>query len=188
MPTLFTVIAYWSWAVLYLVWFVGYFSRKSRASTSNIALQIPSTVLIVLCFTLLFNPRSTLPHQLTPQIPIFSVIGLVLDLAGVAFAIWARLTIGSNWSGLVLEVKEGHELVQTGPYALVRHPIYTGFVFATFGTAMTLGTAASYVGFLAGLLGFLVRIHVEEGLMATQFGDTHVQYRKRTKRLIPWIW
>jgi protein-S-isoprenylcysteine O-methyltransferase Ste14 len=85
-------------------------------------------------------------------------------------------------------VKEGHELVQKGPYAIVRHPIYTGFLLAIFGTTLTLGTFASYVGFVAGAIALVTRIGLEERLMREQFGDSHDAYRRRTKKLIPFVW
>ena len=189
MRTPFTVVAYWSWAVLLAVWLPGYFTAKKTSRAPNPARQIPTSMLLVVCFALLFNPRVFgLRAQLTPQTDVFGWIGVAIDVIGIAVAIWARLTLGNNWAGLIMSVKEDHELVQAGPYAIVRHPIYTGFLLAIFGTALTIGTIASYVGFAAGALAFVIRIDVEERLMAEQFGDSHDIYRRRTKKLIPFVW
>ena len=109
-------------------------------------------------------------------------------VAGVGFAIWARLALGRNWSGLVMTVREGPQLVQSGPYALVRHPIYSGMFAAILGTALTIGTLASWLAVAAGLAGILIRVEVEERLMATEFGAAHAVYRARTKKLVPFVW
>jgi protein-S-isoprenylcysteine O-methyltransferase Ste14 len=189
MRTPFTVAAYWSWALLLAVWLPGYFTAKKTSRTPDLAVQIPTSVLLLVCFVLLFNPRILgMSARLTPQTEPLGWIGVVIDLAGVAFAIWARMTLGSNWSGLVMTVKEGHELVQTGPYAIVRHPIYTGLLLAIFGTALTLGTLASYIGLVAGLIALLIRVRFEDRLMHERFGDLHEAYYRRTKTLVPFIW
>jgi len=109
-------------------------------------------------------------------------------LAGVAFAVWARVVLGHNWSGLVMMVRDGHQLVQRGPYAIVRHPIYTGMFFAILGTALTIGTLASWLAVASGLAGILIRVDVEERLMASEFGEAHAAYRQRTRKFIPFIW
>ena len=189
METRYTAIAYGSWLALVLVWLPGYFASKRNASMRSPALQLQATALLVICFLLLFNPHlSGLDRQVTPRSGMLGMAGLVLDLAGVGFAIWARLVLGRNWSGMVMTVKEGHELVQSGPYALLRHPIYTGLISAVLGTALTLGTLASYLGVAAGLAALLIRVGVEERLMSEQFGANHAAYRQRTKKLIPFLW
>jgi protein-S-isoprenylcysteine O-methyltransferase Ste14 len=85
-------------------------------------------------------------------------------------------------------VREGHQLVQTGPYAIVRHPIYTGMFAAILGATLTLGTLASWIAVAAGLFGILLRVDVEERLMASEFGAAHADYRARTRKLIPFVW
>ncbi|HXY89159.1 MAG TPA: isoprenylcysteine carboxylmethyltransferase family protein [Xanthobacteraceae bacterium] len=185
----FTAIAYWSWLVLFLVWMFGYRDSKRAINAPNLLLQIPVTALVIFGFVLLFNPRIYgLGAPVTPRNAVLGMIGLALDLAGVAFAIWARLTLGSNWSGMVMTTKEGHELVQTGPYAIVRHPIYAGFLLAMLGTALTIGTTASYLGFVASLVAFMIRVMIEDRLMRDHFGKAHEAYQQRTKRLIPYVW
>jgi protein-S-isoprenylcysteine O-methyltransferase Ste14 len=194
MRTQFTAIAFWSWIAIPLVWVPGYFTRKRTASTPHLALQVPASALIVICFLLLFRPVLFRPGALglevaiTPQTPLLGAIGLALDLVGIALAIWARLALGSNWSGIVVGTQEEHELVQTGPYALVRHPIYSGLLLAIVGTALTLGRLGSYVAVVTGLVALLIRIEVEERLMQQQFGEAHRAYRQRTWKLIPFVW
>jgi len=188
MRTQFTVII-WSWVVLFLVWLPGYFTRRRTSEVPNLTVQVPATALLVICFVLLFKPRAFgLGLPITPQTPLLGWIGVALDLVGVAFAIWARLSLGRNWSGMVVTAQEGQDLVQTGPYAITRHPIYAGFLLAIVGTAVTLGTLASYLGVAAGTVGLLIRVHLEEELMRERFGEAHAAYRQRTAKLVPFIW
>jgi protein-S-isoprenylcysteine O-methyltransferase Ste14 len=189
MTSHFTIVAYWSWLAIGLVWLRGYFASKRASAIPNLALQIPASALLVAGFTLLFNPGShLLSQQITPHVALLGIIGLALDLLGVAFAIWARLALGTNWSGMVMTIKQGHELVQTGPYAIVRHPIYAGFLLAMTGTALTIGTLSSYLGLAAGLAAMMMRVRIEENLMSEQFCETHEAYRRQTSKLIPFVW
>jgi protein-S-isoprenylcysteine O-methyltransferase Ste14 len=91
-------------------------------------------------------------------------IGAALTVAGIAFATWARFHIGRNWSGFVT-VKEGHTLVRTGPYALVRHPIYTGLLLAVLSTAIVHGAVKGLIGFALLLIEWKRKSLVEERLM-----------------------
>jgi protein-S-isoprenylcysteine O-methyltransferase Ste14 len=189
----FTLLAWGAWCVLFVVWLGGQvadgrpFSDPRRAP--YLALQIPASVLLAVAFALLLRPNARgLGTQITPHDAVFGALGVALGLAGIAFAIWARLVLGRNWSGMVMQVREHHELVQHGPYALVRHPIYTGLLLGIVGTALTLGTLASYLGVAVGLVALLLRVEIEERLMAGEFGATHDDYRRRTRKLIPFVW
>jgi protein-S-isoprenylcysteine O-methyltransferase Ste14 len=193
MKSPFTLIAVAAWCVLCAVWLVGYLTRwrgpRAAGTDAQLWLQFPASCLLMICFALMFNAHVRgLRFPLTPPTAVPGTIGAALALAGVAFASWARLALGRNWSGLVMTVREGHQLVQTGPYALVRHPIYSGMFAAILGTALTIGTLASWLAVAAGLAGILIRVEVEERLMATEFGAAHAAYRERTKKLIPLVW
>jgi protein-S-isoprenylcysteine O-methyltransferase Ste14 len=189
MQSQFTVLAYWSWLVLALVWLPGYFLSKSTSTVPNLALQIPATALLVISFVFLLDPwMRFLNLPITPQDTPFGIVGLALDLAGVGFAIWARLILGANWSGIVVTAKQGHELVQTGPYAIVRHPIYAGILLAMIGTALTEGRLASYIGLLAGFVAIMIRVGIEEQLMSRHFPTTYEAYQRRTSKLVPFVW
>jgi protein-S-isoprenylcysteine O-methyltransferase Ste14 len=113
-------------------------------------------------------------------------IGVVLCMLGVAFAIWARNVLGENWSGAP-QIKEGHELIQAGPYRLVRHPIYTGILLAMFGTGFGFGRIQSLVLFLFCFAALWLKLKVEESLMSQQFPEAYPAYRKKTKALIPYL-
>jgi protein-S-isoprenylcysteine O-methyltransferase Ste14 len=113
-------------------------------------------------------------------------IGIALCAGGVAFAIWARRTLGRNWSGNP-SIKEGHELIEACPYRPARHPIYTGILTAVIGTLIGGGKVREII-ILAGSLAILwVKIRVEETLMMRQFPQAYPEYKKRTRALIPFV-
>jgi protein-S-isoprenylcysteine O-methyltransferase Ste14 len=113
-------------------------------------------------------------------------IGALLTAIGVAFSCWARARLGRNWSATVT-VKHDHELIRGGPYALVRHPIYTGMLLAVLGTAIAIG---EWRGLLALLIAFVAlwrKLRLEERYMSETFGDSYRVYRAQTKALIPYL-
>jgi protein-S-isoprenylcysteine O-methyltransferase Ste14 len=113
-------------------------------------------------------------------------IGALLTGIGLAFSVWARVHLGRNWSATV-SVKQDHELVRSGPYALVRHPIYTGMLLGLLGTALALG---EWRGLLALLIVFAAlwrKLRLEERWMSETFGETYQRYRAHTAALIPYL-
>ena len=112
------------------------------------------------------------------------MVGALLTVAGVAFAIWARRHIGKNWSAQVTIRKE-HELIRSGPYARIRHPIYTGLLFAVAGTAIAIGEYRAVVAFAVIAIGFVVKAKREEAFLATQFGPVFDEHRRQTGFFLP---
>jgi protein-S-isoprenylcysteine O-methyltransferase Ste14 len=112
-------------------------------------------------------------------------VGVGLCLLGFGFAVWARVHIGRNW-GMPMSLREGHELVTSGPYAYVRHPIYSGLMLAMIGSAFTVGLVLLLILPLY-LVYFLVSARSEEKTMLAQFPEAYPGYRRRTKMLIPFV-
>jgi len=134
-----------------------------------------------------------LPHlpifhflNFAPVNPVLSSIGIILCAAGMALLVWARRHLGRNWSQTVA-AKIGHELVTSGPYRYVRHPMYAGGLVACVGSAMVCGGAWIFLLVILGTL-FLWRVGAEDRLMAQQFPNEYPDYKKRTKALIPFVW
>jgi len=100
------------------------------------------------------------------------------------FAIWARSTIGKDWSAEV-QIKQGHELIRTGPYRMIRHPIYTGLLVAVAGTAIATGQVRSILGFLIILFGFIRKAKKEESFLSAEFGAAFAEHRRRTGFFLP---
>jgi protein-S-isoprenylcysteine O-methyltransferase Ste14 len=111
-------------------------------------------------------------------------IGVALVIAGLAFAIWARVHLGGNWSGTVT-IKQGHELIRSGPYAYVRHPIYTGLITALLGTTLASGTVHAAIGLAIIAVSFVHKSRIEEGFMRETFPGAYQRYSAEVPALIP---
>ena len=112
--------------------------------------------------------------------------GAAVTAGGLMFSVWARRHLGNNWSQSVT-IKEDHELITSGPYAVVRHPIYTGLLAAFAGSAMARG---EWRGVLAVVLVTIVlwrKLRLEEEWMQSQFGDAYKTYAHRVRRLVPYV-
>jgi protein-S-isoprenylcysteine O-methyltransferase Ste14 len=101
-------------------------------------------------------------------------------------AIWSRRTLAGNWSSDVT-FKQGHELIQNGPYRFTRHPIYTGILFMALGTAVAGGLLRCWLGFLLFFAALWIKLSQEEALLLRHFPETYPSYRTRVKALIPFI-
>jgi protein-S-isoprenylcysteine O-methyltransferase Ste14 len=131
-------------------------------------------------------PLPWLYHPLWPS-GIWSLgVGAAVTVVGLLFAVWARQHLGSNWSRSVT-IKQGHELITTGPYAVVRHPIYTGILTGFLGTAIALSQVRGVIGLVLVFLVFWAKLRLEEGWMRSQFGETYVTYAHQTAALVPYL-
>ena len=178
------------WLALGVFWLIGALTAKraqrTQSAGSRIVQVIPVTAAFFLLFAHNFGPP-WLHRRFFPQDTlVLEWFGLALTAAGIAFAMCARLWIGRNWSGLVT-IKEHHELVQSGPYALVRHPIYTGFLVAILGTAILHGELYGLLALPLAALGWTLKLRMEESFMAEQFGAAYLDYHRRVKALVPFV-
>jgi protein-S-isoprenylcysteine O-methyltransferase Ste14 len=126
----------------------------------------------------------------TPVIPVTMLVdafSVVLAFAGLAIAIVARRTIGGNWSGAVA-LKEGHELVTSGPYHYVRHPIYAAVLTMALGVALSYGTLGACIGYLVIFLAILFKLRDEESLLSEHFPVDYPQYKEHTRMILPFVW
>ncbi len=101
-------------------------------------------------------------------------------------AVSARIFLGRNWSAVVT-IKQDHEIIRRGPYALVRHPMYSGFLLAMLGTAVAMGEVRGLLAIGLAFLGLWLKLRTEESFLVEQFGVQYVQYRQETKALIPFV-
>lgn len=125
-------------------------------------------------------------QRLFPEMRVVTASGAVLTVVGLIIAVWARCILGRNWSGTVT-IKEGHELVQHGPYRWVRNPIYTGMLLMFAGTALALGQVRGAVAVALVFLGFWIKIRQEEAFMTRQFPSDFPVYCRQVKSLIPYV-
>jgi protein-S-isoprenylcysteine O-methyltransferase Ste14 len=155
--------------------------RESKLSRLSYALLLPPG------FYLLFArrvPIHWLNAQVLPDVAWVREAAVALTAAGLLFAIWARLYLGTNWSGTVT-VKVGHELVRSGPYRWVRHPIYSGLLLASLGTAAERGEVRGLIAIAFIYAGFWMKLRTEERFMADVFGSKYAEYKRDTGALIP---
>jgi protein-S-isoprenylcysteine O-methyltransferase Ste14 len=170
------------WGAFWLYWLIAAFSMKrGRYSWSgDLRIRIPMLVVVVV----LVHLGAFRTHGNTSD-PLRAGIGLALFALGLAFAIWARLHIGRNW-GTPMSRKAEPELVTSGPYHLVRHPIYSGILCAGIGTGVALNWSWLIPVALAGVY-FIYSARVEERYLVTEFPDAYPPYRRSTKMLIPYL-
>lgn len=181
------------WVILGAVWLVAAASQKAAVQRQPLAGRFLYMSIAVLGFILLAKPGVTalpglgwLGLRFAPQSREIFAAGLALEIVGTAFAIWARLALGGNWSGRP-SLMANHELVTSGPYALARHPIYTGLLLAALGTALAIGEWRCLAGVFALGSAFFIKIRAEEQLMMQAFADSYPAYRRRVKALIPGV-
>jgi protein-S-isoprenylcysteine O-methyltransferase Ste14 len=113
-------------------------------------------------------------------------IGVAICVLGLLLAIWSRKVLGADWSQDV-ELKQGHKLVECGPYMFVRHPIYTAHLLMGLGTAITSGLLVGFAGLAAFVGGFWIKLKQEERLLMRGFPDEYPSYKARVKALIPYV-
>jgi protein-S-isoprenylcysteine O-methyltransferase Ste14 len=168
------------WVVFWLYWLMSAVGAKEGSRPRRT--WPPGLLIVVLGFVLL---RVFKTGALAVHTPVLQAVGVVLFLAGLGTAVWARVNLGRNW-GMPMTRKEEPELVTSGPYRLVRHPIYTGILAGMLGTAL-----ATYLYWLIAfaVMGvyFVYSARVEERLMAASFPSTYPGYRARTKMLVPFV-
>jgi protein-S-isoprenylcysteine O-methyltransferase Ste14 len=177
------------WLVLLFYWIWMWNKAKPIATGHTDPWSNLNRVLIVISMLLLGSRQLSigfLGYELIPRTLAKALTGLVLTSAGVAFAIWARKTLADNWSAQP-EVKQNHELIVSGPYKIVRHPIYTGILIAVLGTAVMIGQVRGFIALAISFIALWHKSGFEEDLMRRQFPQQYDAYARSVKRLIPWI-
>jgi protein-S-isoprenylcysteine O-methyltransferase Ste14 len=185
------------WVLLGLVWLGGMVRSGRTVHRESLFSRATYSVVLAVGVLLLFaNQRALrklggMPHllawRLWPETRAVAWGGVALVLLGVGFAVWARITLGRLWSGNVT-LKEGHHLVQEGPYKFARHPIYTGFLLGLLGIAVTRGELGGFIGMVLLVTGFLRKMAIEDRLLGETFGSEYAEYRRRVPRLVPFVW
>jgi protein-S-isoprenylcysteine O-methyltransferase Ste14 len=170
------------WAAFWIYWLIAAFSMKRGRTPWSRELRIRAAIAVVAI--VLIRVGAFRGHGVNSN-PWGAGVGLVLFASGLGFAIWARLHIGRNW-GTPMSQKDEPELVTSGPYRFVRHPIYSGILIAGVGTAVALSWAWLIAVALAGIY-FIYSAIVEERNLTEQFPDTYPAYKQSTKMLVPFI-
>jgi protein-S-isoprenylcysteine O-methyltransferase Ste14 len=176
------------WVVFWLYWLVASFTAKSSRGRFGGGwggfawTRIGLVILVVFLLRKQFSGGGDSVGQFGRN-PVLGGIGLAVWLAGLGIAVWARLYIGRNW-GMPMTRRENPELVTTGPYRYVRHPIYSGIILGVLGTALAT-TLAGLVVVAVVIAVFTFAATREEKFLAGEFPDSYPAYKARTKMLIP---
>jgi protein-S-isoprenylcysteine O-methyltransferase Ste14 len=172
------IVIYIPWLVLTAVWVAGALTGKKTVRREAVGERNFHIAGTALAFLLEFGgpdgTRSEVRHA----------IGFAVCVAGIALAIWARVLLGTNWSGLVT-LKEGHELIRRGPYRFVRHPIYSGALLGLLGTAIWFGQAWCFAGLAVASFTWWKKSRIEERFLVDLFGDRYREYQREVRALIP---
>ncbi|MGC2402399.1 MAG: isoprenylcysteine carboxylmethyltransferase family protein [Acidobacteriaceae bacterium] len=181
----------WIWAVFGVLWMLPAAFTKKTVQKQGTAARISQLALLVTAYVLLTDVSlgwDFLNNRLIPQAKAVPITGYVLLAAGLLFAVWARVHLRGNWSSDAV-LRQDHTLIDSGPYRLVRHPIYTGLLLALVGTSLVLGAELRcLLGVVLAAIAWKFKSNNEEALMVKKFGDRYVRYRTQVKGLVPYIW
>ena len=177
------------WALFCIIWLLGAVSTKRSVYRESGIQRLGYWILLIMAF-LLLTRRDRLPYPLDVRIisatETVQWMAGILCIAGLAFCVWARATLGRNWSGTIT-FKEGHELIERGPYRFVRHPIYTGMLTMFVAAAIALGHLGGFVAVVLAFVSYWIKLGEEEKLMLKHFPDQYRSYQQRVKRIIPFV-
>jgi len=173
------------WLFFCLYFFVRYRPTQIKRAVP-VSIFSLERISLFLAVPLVFFPRTHVFFLGTRFHSSYAVAlaGLVLVTLGLAFAAWARDLLGRNWSGQVI-IQDHQQLITAGPYAYIRHPLYTGLLVAIVGMSLVIGDVGSILGFLFGLIFTSLKASREERLLTTEFGTAYATYRSQTGAMLP---
>jgi len=176
-----------AWLVWFAYWVVSALRVKQTERRESAGSRLAYMLPLLIGAWLIAAPRARLGPlsvQLWPDEAARWLCALLLVVLGLSFSIWARAHLGRNWSGTVT-VKQDHELIRSGPYAYVRHPIYTGLIVALAGSTIGCGEPRALLGLAIMLYSFVRKLRLEERFMRQQFPEEYARYSREVPRLIP---
>jgi protein-S-isoprenylcysteine O-methyltransferase Ste14 len=178
------------WLAWFVYWIIRAIGNKATArrerTLSERFYRIPTLMGVILLIVPRWHGHG-LSSRFLPSSPVFEGLGVALLVAGLVFSVWARIHLGANWSGIVT-VKKDHELIRTGPYAWVRHPIYTGILLGLLGTVIALDEWRGLFAFVLMTIGFVLKLRIEERWLHEIFGEPYALYKREVPALFPGIY
>ncbi len=177
------------WVVFVVFWVLTALRTKRTVERQDMSSRLEHSLPIIAGAWLVLKGTSDpgpLGDRVLPHSVPFLAVGLAITVGGLALALWARVTLGRNWSGIVT-FKEDHELIRHGPYGHVRHPIYSAILMMVLGSALAIGTLGALIGLPLVLLGVWLKLRQEEALMTEHFPAEYAAYRSQVRALIPGV-
>jgi len=186
-----SLMSYWPlwvsaavWILFSIYWEIAAKNAAQEKESESSASRGVHVFMTNAALLLLFVPVPGLTRRYLPAPQVFVPIGLTIEVCGLLLAIWARRHLGRNWSGRIT-IKADHELVKSGPYRFVRHPIYTALLGMYAGTALVSGEWHALLGFFLASFAYWRKIRMEEANLAVAFGPAWGDYRRSTGSLLP---
>ncbi len=178
-----------TWLSVWLFWLWNSRTEKRSVRSESLGKRMVVYWIPLTVGGLLLGPGSwfgpgLLRESFLPRSIVTESAGLTLCLVGAAVACWSRWLLGGNWSAVV-QLKENHELVQSGPYRVVRHPIYTSVLILFVGTALMIGELRGLLAVAIVSVSLWLKLRQEERWLAEHFGDNYRVYQRRTRALFP---
>lgn len=175
------------WIVFVVYWAAGALKTRRTERTESFGSRYGILFLEIAGFVLLFRDDAGigfLGRRFIPRTYALAITGVALTWAGIALALWARWHLGQYWSARIT-IKEDHKLIGSGPYARLRHPIYSGLDLAAIGSALAIDRWRCVVGVCLIILGYFIKAGREENMLAAQFGEDFKEHCGRTGFLLP---
>ena len=177
------------WLLWVFYWFFSALSARRTKQAEPVASRLLHLVLFILSFVLVAWPglAGAAGWPLIPDRLLALILGVCIEVLGLGLTVWARVYLGQYWSGTI-GIKVGHKLIFGGPYALVRHPIYTGIVLAFLGAALAADRMIGLLALALFIFAYVRKILIEEKWLVRQFKEEYTGYQRNTRAFIPFIW
>jgi protein-S-isoprenylcysteine O-methyltransferase Ste14 len=180
------------WIIFLIFIVISAFSAKRTVATDRYWIWGWRGLTIIIVAFLLLGYSVPLPSFVTdtslwPHSLLVNVIADIIVLLGLIVALWGRITLGRNWN-MYPSLQGHHELIEAGPYVYVRHPMYSGLVLMLLGTVIWYGTLPGFIFFAVCVFGTWLKWSREEKILTKHFGQNYLDYQKRVRALIPFIW
>jgi len=177
------------WIVWLLYWLASANNTKKSIYRETSLSRSLQNIIVTFGTLLILMPAFSIAAY-TPDLRVIGLpqlAGLAINIIGLLISVWARVHLGRNWSAAVT-LKDGHELIRSGPYGWVRHPIYSGCLLALLGCALINAEPRGLIGVVIIFLALAYKVRLEEKGLSRHFGSTHVSYCRDVRALIPGIY
>lgn len=183
----FRILLLFPWVVFIVYWLIGALKTQATRTQESFSSRYLVLLIELVGYVLVFRRSAGIGFLGTRFIPrtlLGAVTGTALTWMGIGLAIWARYHLAEYWSSRVT-IKEDHQLIRTGPYSHLRHPIYSGLILATIGSALVIGQWRCVFGVCLVVAGYCLKAKTEETMLTQQFGEAFHEHQKHTGFLIP---